>query len=274
MAWASQLPPGYSIEWEPTSPEDREDLVPCASPSRVAPPSPLPPQVVGRRSEPSRAPLLARSLDGGPTRRGRRSSRPSSLPPQVAGQRSDPLWASLLTPLLAAGRWLELRASSPPPQVVSWSSEPSQAPLFASSCLSLPPQRVVGRSSLRSVVAKRDSVGESTRHNISHVYLLDVQIKVTSFSQIRDIQLVRAKQLAARSPAARASCAVRLWSTSSWFRHPTLPGQGTRTAGHLWEQARWAGVLRADGRDGIEYAVLEQFEHDGGGSRRACKRWI
>ncbi|KAF8643377.1 hypothetical protein HU200_066897 [Digitaria exilis] len=23
MAWASQLPPGYSIEWEPTSPEDR-----------------------------------------------------------------------------------------------------------------------------------------------------------------------------------------------------------------------------------------------------------
>ncbi|KAF8662917.1 hypothetical protein HU200_055500 [Digitaria exilis] len=25
MAWASQLPPGYNIEWEPTSPEDHED---------------------------------------------------------------------------------------------------------------------------------------------------------------------------------------------------------------------------------------------------------
>ncbi|KAF8755693.1 hypothetical protein HU200_011160 [Digitaria exilis] len=26
MAWASQLPPGYSIEWEPTSSEDREEV--------------------------------------------------------------------------------------------------------------------------------------------------------------------------------------------------------------------------------------------------------
>nr|CAB3453326.1 unnamed protein product [Digitaria exilis] len=26
MAWASQLPPGYSIEWELTSSEDREEF--------------------------------------------------------------------------------------------------------------------------------------------------------------------------------------------------------------------------------------------------------
>nr|CAB3503815.1 unnamed protein product [Digitaria exilis] len=42
MAWASQLPPGYSIEWEPTSPEDREESHEPVDPLRIRAPCALP----------------------------------------------------------------------------------------------------------------------------------------------------------------------------------------------------------------------------------------